>query len=606
MRKNGFKFLKYKWPTALWITVSVLGATALLTMVFIDSLLAPIIATKIRNGVIKGTDSLYRVNFSRISLHLLSGKAELQDISLTPDTALFHKRQRLGGAPAELYTARLKLLAVSGAHPFQYWFHKELEIGAITLMDPEVAVSVYKKEKTEPGAKKDSTLYQKLSGSLKMIHVGLISLGHIHMNYRDLAGAEPASYNLKEMSLRATGLLIDSATQRDTLRTLYCNDITAEIRNFNGRAADGTYVYQLESAIFSTRTNRLKLAGIKLQPLSPAAFFAKTKEDRFGLKLDSAVLDHFNFRTFRIDHYIEVRKLTVSDGSLDVYSNPHGPLKKTDRVATFPNYVLRRVKTRLDIDTLDIRKMNVSYTEFNKTAKKAGTVTFTQTSARFLNITNQKQKLIWNNSCEAKLSTLFMGRGKLDLSFTFSLDDTNDDYSYRGHLAAMPLEAVNGAVMPLALIKITSGQLNSLDFSIHSTQKMSTGLLKLLYRDVDVRLLRSGQHEKHHSKPVKSLLTNTLIIKHNNPDKGSTRPRFAKVVYIRPKNHPFFQSIWETLFSGIKPCAGIGYAVKKDENSSLDKKERKAEKKALKKAEKNKKKADKQYQKQLKKQKASG
>lgn len=248
----------------------------------------------------------------------------------------------------------------------------------------------------------------------------------------------------------------------------------------------------------------------------------------------------------------------------------------------------------------------MSYTEFNKTAKKAGTVTFTQTSARFLNITNQKQKLIRNNSCEVKLSTLFMGRGKLDLSFTFSLDDTNDDYSYRGHLAAMPLEAVNAAVMPLALIKITSGQLNSLDFSIHSTQKMSTGLLKLLYRDVEVRLLRSGQHENYHSKPVKSLLTNTLIIKHNNPDKGSSRPRFAKVVYIRPKNHPFFESIWETLFSGIKPCAGIGYAVKKDENNPLDKRERKAEKKALKKAEKNKKKADKQYQKQLKKQKASG
>ena len=69
-----------------------------------------------------------------------------------------------------------------------------------------------------------------------------------------------------------------------------------------------------------------------------------------------------------------------------------------------------------------------------------------------------------------------------------------------------------------------------------------------------------------------------------------------------PKNEPFFETLWATIFSGIKPCAGIGYAVKADPSKPLSKKEQKAEARTLKQAQKIKKKADKQYQKQLKKQ----
>jgi hypothetical protein len=42
--------------------------------------------------------------------------------------------------------------------------------------------------------------------------------------------------------------------------------------------------------------------------------------------------------------------------------------------------------------------------------------------------------------------------------------------------------------------------------------------------------------------------------------------------------------LWATLFTGIKPCAGIGYAAKPEAGTPLSKKEVKAKAKALKKA----------------------
>ena len=53
------------------------------------------------------------------------------------------------------------------------------------------------------------------------------------------------------------------------------------------------------------------------------------------------------------------------------------------------------------------------------------------------------------------------------------------------------------------------------------------------------------------------MFANLFIIKHNNPDIPGGLPRSAYVSYTRKKEIPFFKSIWQTLFSGIKSCVGF-------------------------------------------------
>lgn len=93
-----------------------------------------------------------------------------------------------------------------------------------------------------------------------------------------------------------------------------------------------------------------------------------------------------------------------------------------------------------------------------------------------------------------------------------------------------------------------------------------------------------------------------FVVKAANPDAPDATPRSARVIFLRPKNYPFFKTLWAALLSGIKPCAGMGDTQKQAVPKPLTKKEQRAKDKAMKKALKEKKKADKDFRKKLKKQ----
>jgi len=62
---------------------------------------------------------------------------------------------------------------------------------------------------------------------------------------------------------------------------------------------------------------------------------------------------------------------------------------------------------------------------------------------------------------------------------------------------------------------------------------------------------------------------NAFVIKHSNPDSPGEVPRHADIVFRRPASYPFFKTLWQTIFTGIKACAGIGPAVQPQKDQSI-------------------------------------
>jgi hypothetical protein len=104
-----------------------------------------------------------------------------------------------------------------------------------------------------------------------------------------------------------------------------------------------------------------------------------------------------------------------------------------------------------------------------------GTISFNNTNAKVFNFTNNKIALQKNNIGKVLVSSNFMDHGKLDVSFIFNLTDKNASYSYKGSLGTMGLQAVNPATIPLAMLKISSGTLKSLNFDFKADSKRSKG-----------------------------------------------------------------------------------------------------------------------------------
>ena len=593
------KLFAHRWQRILFfVLLSILGLL-LVFGIFIKSYLSPILEKKIKTEVAKSSDNLYHINFSSLSFDLFRGRAVLYDISLQADTNVYQQKKLSGTAPDNLYELHVNRLVLTDLHPFTLYFKKKLTIGRITLNQPDLEVTYHLNQKVKKTVKDKRTLWQKISKSLKVVNVGEIVLAEVKLVYKDYSKPKAAVSQFKELDLKAVNLLIDSATQTDTSRFLYCNDIITELHNYKSRTADGMYTFKIKSVKLSTRTSQLIIAGINLQPAEAAIFFKKRRDDRMSLRLDSVKLSAFDYINFQQDQDLNVSKLLIEKGNFEIFSNYNGTLNSSDRVVTFPNSVLKNlVKIKVDADTLDIKHINFVYKEFNSEPKKTGVLLFSNINGRFLNITNNMALVKKNPTLTAGLSSLFMGRAKLNVAFNFDLSDDTYKYSYKGAMAPMDLQIVNPITMPLALAKVTSGKIKSLSFAIHGNRNSSAGRVSVLYNDLKVDLLKND----YSKKILLTALANLIVLKHDNPDDGSNTPRYANVVYIRPKSSPFFKTVWQTLLVGIKACAGIGKAEEEKFNQQTAGKTDKEQEKLLKDAQKRKEQQDKDFKKQLEKQ----
>jgi uncharacterized protein YjbI with pentapeptide repeats len=591
------KFLKHGWQKILLIVMGILVLLVLIPALFLNSFLAPKLSDKLKEAVLKGTDSLYTINYSDLDLNVLQGKAVLYDITFKPDTSVYKQMKKRGAAPNNLYELHVKRLYISNAHAFELYFKKKLNIGRITLNSPEILISKYSDKDTDTAKKDKRTLYQKISKTFKLVHVGEILFTDINYKQKNYTGPKVAVSQLKEMDLKATDLLIDSATQTDTSRFLFCKDITTDLKNYSSKSGNGLYTFKVKSTKLSTQTKKLTITGLDLKPIDRAVFFQKSKKDRFTLHLENITLNNFDYITYQKSQIIDIKKLVIDKGSFAVFSNYNGQLKTTDRLVTFPHWAIRHAaKATLNIDTLDLKRMNFMYSQLNKTSKKFGHLKFDNINGRFRNLTNRKEDLKKNNLATANITSYFMGKAKFDLHFVFNLKDATYNYAYKGHLAPMNMADVNPVLMPLSMVKITAGKVISFDFDVRSTQKVSKGTVSFLYKDLNVDVLRPD----YTKKTLISALANTVILKHDNPDDGDPKPRLANVVYIRPANFPFFKTVWHVLLNGIKNCAGIGPAQEKKLSQQADTDDQKEQEKIIKKAVKEKEKEDKKFKEKVK------
>jgi len=576
------KILKHKWHKVTLICLAIFLVLLFGAAFFLNRHWSPIFSDKIKSAVLTSTDSLYNVDFSTAELNVLEGKIVIYNIDLKIDTDVYNRLKKQHLAPNNLTTVHLKRLVLSHIHPFKLYFQHKLDIDRIIFTSPEIHTS-YQLNHTKDTVNKDNrTTWQKISKSLKYIHVGDIFFNDIKFKYDDYSGNKLVISELKEMNLQANELLIDSLTQTDTSRMLFCKDIVADVYNYKGKTMNGLYSYTVNRLNFSTHTSQLNVEGVTLKPV--ANFFNKSTKERFTVKLDSIQLNHFDFITYHKYRSVSASSLVIANGGLDVFANPNGVKTTADKIKSFPNVAIYLLKTDLKIDSIRIRNLDVSYGEHNKQSDQNGAITFNHTNAEFLNVTTNQSALQKNNWLKAHVTSRFMDRAKFETDLTFNLTDKNAAYTYKGSLTPMDLGALNGATVPFAMVKITSGTLKGFNFDFKADRKASVGKVTILYNDLKVKLLKNDTvNQKLKGKLFASMFANIFILKHNNPDNPGGIPRSFNVNFKRPVDFPFFKTIWQSLLLGIKPAVGYDEKTQKAVKArmakgEIDKKNRKIKK----------------------------
>jgi len=601
-------FLKERWQRVTARILIVLVALVLLAGFFINLYFSPILGKTVKNTVINASDSLYKIDFARADLHILRGTIVIFNIDVQPNMGMYNKLKQRGLQPNNLYRLHIKKLVLNHIHPFRLYFNRKLDIGEIVLSAPELNIN-YRQNRVKDTIPVDNrNLYQRISKTLKSIHVGRVGLNDVQFKYEDHTGYKVAISELKELNLSATDLLIDSASMTDKNRFLFCSDIVTEINNFHGTTPNGLYNYRVKQLTLSTRTSQVNGLDVNLEPLSAERFFDKTTKDRFTVHVDSLQLNNFDFFNYHKYRKLTASSLVLSNGRLGVFSNPYlSMIKKAfakgDRAVTFPNSGIYRLKTDLIIDTVKLKHFDIGYTELNAKSQKQGYVFFNNTNGVIRNLTTNAVALAKNKYCDASLGTLFMNKGRLDIKFRFDMAGKDLGYSYKGHLGPLNLGVLNQSVTNLSMVKINSGKLKSFDFDIDADRNGSKGRMTMLYNDLKVTLLKPDTvKNKMKHMTIASFFANAIVIKHNNPDNADEAPRSFYVNNPRPLDYPFFKTVWKTLLGGIRQSVGYSDEKEQEMKARADQmKTYKAERK-IKKAARIERRAERKKAKELKKQ----
>lgn len=543
----------------------------------------PVLSKKLKDGVYNRSFHLYKLDFKDISLNILTGSATLHEVSLIPDTAVYHQLKALRIAPANIFQVKLKKLQVNRLALITAYFKRAVEVKSIVLENPSINMIHYKVDKLPDTVMKDQTLYQLISNRVKWIDIKAIKIIDADFDYIN-GDNSTKLHAVKHLSINVNDFLVDSLSQFDTTRYYYAKDIAFELTGYKSLSKDKMYTMKVDTIKGSALHQSLDITGIQMIPMYPDLAFSRKYtygKDRYDLKFNKISLSGVDFALLDAKGALHAKALKIGPAKVNIFVNRELPAPPDlDKARNFPHVALRRLAVPLTVDTVKLTNIDVAYTEYNPISQKRGTVYFQNLGGKILNLTNDSVQLAKNNHAIANLSALVMKTSRINVQIDFNLTDKDAAFRYNGNVAPMNMTVLSPMTKNMGLIEIESGQMQKTDFDIKANTKGSHGTVHFYYTDLKIKLLKEGEDGMAPKKKgLLSFLANSLLIKDANPTKGEP-VRTANVTFERTPKASFFNLMWKGVFIGMRETVGIGIVPVKTPEQSMEKiKDKKEERK---------------------------
>jgi hypothetical protein len=399
-----------------------------------------------------------------------------------------------------------------------------------------------------------------------------LEAGRVPTTGRRLADADPfeapLNFTIDEFSLNnaAFSLYPDRSSNEYTTRVEQISMTLSEIevkdaeeplhRYFNTfRFHAGSVRHFTDNGFY-----KIEISGLNASGLSESVLV-----DRFEMKplltpYDAAsqsghALDLFDIksgpieiRSFDFDSWFAGGDLILSYAELDslaiiidrdlTYARPerdHQPL---------PQMKLAGLPFTVFADSLRWKNGFLSYTEKFYEKDRAGTISFEQIDLTITDLQNSNV----DEPIMAKAAAKFMDSADLDAEFEFYPAESGL-HRVKASLGAMDFNVLNETLENLALVKVESGSLTSLEFSFEADDDVSSGDMKFIYENLELRFLDDDTMDERFRNRILSFLANTLAIRSSN---DGEEPRPGKMDYERDKDRSMFNFWWRSIESGIK------------------------------------------------------
>jgi len=552
-----------KWPIVLLAIILLLGCTA---WYFYNNYIAgnqwkPLLQAKLKELVLRSTDSLYHIEYSDFDLDITSGNATLSDFKLVPDSGVYQKLVALKKAPDNLFILSVKKLSIKNVGARKAYKEKILNISDISIDNPNLTI-INKRYDFNDTVKvgKPKTPYQLIKKIFKQLHIDSVSLKDITVNYINKNNQATRQTSLKHLDINISNVVIDSLSALDSSRFYYTKGIEVILHNYEIATPDSLYHAALEQVYFSTAKREIILDKVTFLPrYNRADFYKKTgaSGDIFSLKFKKIAINNIDLQRFLRDQKLYAGTMNIFNSNVQIYSNNAFKGKGSIKIGKDPHQALQRVALDMKLSRLNIGHTDIIYSETDATTGQTGIITFNNTNGYFLNVTNDADVKKKNPFMTARINTHFMNAAPLQVNFKFNLDAKDGAFNYSGTLGKLDGRILDKLVKPLAMVHVQSADVDHLNFNVNANNYNGKGHLEFYYKNLNIQLLkRVNGHAELQKQGLISTLANALIIEKDNPDKkGNFRP--GPVDLQRGPYVSFFSFLYQGLLNGLKPSVGF-------------------------------------------------
>lgn len=571
MKRDTFS---WKWLLTVFLIVIVLVSGI---AVYLNYYWKPILTQRIKEAITTSTDSLYNIKFDNIRVNFVTGRLTIKNIEFVPDSFVYERMRADSTAPRHVYKVAVAELTLRRIKPWKIYFNRMLEMQSIEIDRPVLQASFTNIKNSNDTLKEDNrTAYERLSPYLRSVKIGEIVFRNADFKYIDHSTKNNKVTGLKDLYIKITDLLIDSASQFDRSRLYYTKDIYTELLGYKAITADSNYTMQIQEFKASTAKGYARFKGLRLVPRYGEMEFSRKfrfQKDRYSMNIEELQLNKINYKLLNRDRRLVASKLILKRGNISIFLNRGMPDSIRNRGLNFPQLSLKRFQLDTTIDTVLLQDSRVDYSEYNPDSRKKGTVSFSRVNGNIVNLTNDSLNLQKNKFCDVKLTALLMDRGRLNVNMKFNLIDPQGAFEFKGNVGRMEADMFNTAIRPLSLIEIKSGFIEKMIFDGAGSIKGIKGNLTCYYNDLKISLLERTEGTTWlKRRGIASIFANILIIKSENPSPGEPL-RKASFRYIRPQHSSFFNMIWKGLSEGLLETIGFDSETQREIKARLKKME---------------------------------
>jgi hypothetical protein len=515
---------------------------------------------KVPQLVFLESDSLYRITYDDVDIDEVDGEIIIKNLQLIPDST--YKKPTDSTLPRNLLQVTVPEVFITGVQTDAAVLNKEVLASRIKLTKPVVTMFNNRrsaKENVDDAASSSDKIYKVLLRGLEKINVDTIIITDADYHICQWPNGDTI-FSGSKINAQLHHITISDSSSTDTSRLLFAKKASLEIDKILIRQKKGLYNYQFNGITVESEERSFAVKNLHITPLRGEAAHmraAKWQTDRLDFDMYNLLLKQVNVQEILNGNLI-ADELTINKARFKIFRDKSYPLQKESKVGHYPQQQFLKMPVDVALKKVTIQHGYIEYKEKNPQSGSSGVVVFDAINASLYNVTNRRDN---NGICTIHFNSRLLSKIPLTATLQLNLKSKNGRFTINGSMKATDATIFNPLSKPMALVEINSGTINSLDFNFICDDYKAKGIIRLLYDDLKIKILKKEDPDSiregkdYKSRKMISLLAN-ITIPNANPEKNKA-VRIVTVNHQRDTYRSMFNLIWKAIFEGAQKTVGI-------------------------------------------------